>query len=283
MTQQFLPCYLRALDRHKWLGLASFAACVGVAGAIAVQPWLPTTYKAQGTLIYETQITLSKTGAKLQEQGKQLSEELLLSDFVINTAARQAKSDPQHIAQHANVQMPQSDKSEAIHVTYVDTDRDRTAKTLERLMQGMIQQSRSMNRTRLHSMLKFIEGQLPGQQARLSAIKRYLDQSNAKGKNLPNQMSQRESLERELKLNQELFYKLRTAREDAQLAAAESGSGLTIIKAPEVTVQSRFDQSDLPTLGMGVLGGLGVSLGLLPLLVLMSQNSSQIAPSLVRE
>lgn len=50
MTQLSLQRYLRTLNQYKWLGLASFAACVGVAGAIAFKPGQPPLYQVHAIL-----------------------------------------------------------------------------------------------------------------------------------------------------------------------------------------------------------------------------------------
>ncbi len=278
MTQKFLQRYLRTLNQNKWLGLATFAACVGVSGAIALQPWSPQTYKAEGTLLYDTPLTFSNTGAKLQEQGKQVSEEMLLSDNVIRLAAKQAKVEPQQIAQNADIQMPQPNGSQAIHVFYIDSDRDRAASTLNALMQEMVKDSHYTNKTRLKTIIASIHKRLPREEFQLRAVERQIEQFNrVVDKNSPSYITQQTRLEQELKIFQDVLYKSRTALADAQLADAEPASGLTIIKAPQVTAQSRFNKSVLPLLAMGVFGGLGVSMGLIPLLALMTQQPSRLS------
>jgi hypothetical protein len=88
-------------------GLASFAACVGVAGAIAFKPGQPPLYKAEGALIYNVSpVTLSQKATKIQEQGKNLTKETLLDEGVIKAAAAQVKVDPQQVAKNVTVQLP---------------------------------------------------------------------------------------------------------------------------------------------------------------------------------
>jgi hypothetical protein len=54
--------------------------------------------KQKGTLAYNTPATsFSTTGVQIQEQGRQLTPEILLADNVVNAAAVQAQVKPQDI------------------------------------------------------------------------------------------------------------------------------------------------------------------------------------------
>ncbi len=278
MTHSLVLRYLRTLNQCKWLCLASFAACVGVSGAIALRLGAPPLYAAEGALTYRSTpgALLSTTAEKIQEQGKQLTQEILLSDKVVIAAAVRANVDPQQVAKNVKIELPQPDEPQIIKVLYLDTDRQQAANTVRALMGQMRKQSIFANKAQLGMLVKAIDEQLPQQRMALDRVQQQLDRYNRQEtQNLSNRISERRFLKQQIELQQELLSKLLATKADAQIALADRAANLAIVKRPQVTAQSRFNKSVLPTLGMGVLGGLGFGAGLIPLLALMVPKSTQ--------
>jgi len=278
MTQLSLQRYLRTLNQCKWLGLASFAACVGVAGAIAFKPGQPPLYKAEGALIYNVSpVTLSQKATKIQEQGKNLTKETLLDEGVIKAAAAQVKVDPQQVAKNVTVQLPQPGEAQVIQVFYVDTEQKRAASTLQALMNQISRHNQMTQQGQVHAILELFQQQLPQQIMQAREAEQHLEDYErlADKKNSPQRANQRVLLEQKLKLRQEQLYKSQLALEDARLAAAVQTANLTIVKPLLVKAVSASDKTIMQTLGIGVLGGLGISAGLIPLLGLIAPQPTQ--------
>ncbi|HEY9625052.1 MAG TPA: polysaccharide biosynthesis tyrosine autokinase [Crinalium sp.] len=165
MAPPIVKRYLIALDRHKWAGLAGFAVVMGLSGVAALQPPPPTSYTSQGLLTYVSPpLVFSQTGVALQQQGQSLTPEMLLSDYVIDSAikgleAQQIKVDRKTIRQNTVVEINpgqgggdgEGDQPAGFHVsiTYVDVDQERSEKTANLLMAAMVEQSRLFNTKQL--------------------------------------------------------------------------------------------------------------------------------------
>ena len=182
MTPPFVKRYLIALDKYKWIGLASFALVVGASGVIALQPETPPTYVAEGALAYSgPPVSFSTTGTQIQQQGQELTEDFLLSNQLIKTVAAKVNVNPQQISQNVAVTLPIKTKSgevtsSLIAVKYQDTDQKRVAETLYTLMQEMVQQSRLINTARLQAIIKSINQRLPQARMELTASEQKLEQ-----------------------------------------------------------------------------------------------------------
>lgn len=182
MAPPFVKRYLIALDKYKWIGLASFAMVVGASGVVALQPEAPPTYVAEGALAYSgPPVSFSTTGTQIQQQGQEVTEDFLLSDQLIKTVAAKLNVKPQQISQNVAVTLPIKTKSgelasSLIAVKYQDTDQKRVAETLYTLMQEMVQQSRLINTARLRAIIKSINQRLPQARQELTASEQKLEQ-----------------------------------------------------------------------------------------------------------
>ncbi|NEP59468.1 MAG: polysaccharide biosynthesis tyrosine autokinase [Symploca sp. SIO2G7] len=178
MTPPFLKRYFIALDQHKLIGLASFSLVVGISGVVAFQPAPPPSYLAKGALAYNTPPKLfSETGGEIYEQGRKLSDDLLLADNVAQQAAQKAQIKPQDIVRSVEIDFPKEDKPQIIKVKYSDQRSPEIAgSTLEVLMQQMVEQSRLINTTRLREIIKSIEAKLPEAKKELIAAEQKLEQ-----------------------------------------------------------------------------------------------------------
>lgn len=181
MTPPFVKRYLIALDRHKLIGLTSLVLVMGVSGVVAMQPAPPQTYKAKGALAYTTPATsFSVTGEQIQQQGRQVPPEMLLTDNAIALVAAQVKAKPKEIVSKLKVKWPKEDKkSEAttslIQLEYTEDNRKKAETTLNALMQKMVEQSRLVNTTRLRAVIASIEKRLPEAKKELASAEQQLE------------------------------------------------------------------------------------------------------------
>lgn len=181
MASSFVKRYLIALDQHKWIGLFSFTAVIGISSFVALQPPTPPTYKAKGALTYNTPATsFSTTGGQIQEQGKQLSPELLLSPNVITAAAIQANAKPIEIERKVKLKLPKDNKKDAavmpvIEIEYSHKQRTTAQSTLQVLMEKMIEQSRLVNTTRVRAIIESIEKRIPEAKQELTTAQKQLE------------------------------------------------------------------------------------------------------------
>lgn len=162
MTPPIVKRYLIALDQHKLIGLTSFSIIVAASAVVGMQPPPPTLYRATGVLAYNGPIApFSTTTQTIQQQGKELTAEMLLAENVVKGAAARVKVDPKQIAKNVEVKLPKEDGPNVIQVVYVDNDEKRAAETVEALRQKMVEQSRAINSARLLEIIKSIEARLP--------------------------------------------------------------------------------------------------------------------------
>lgn len=173
MASSFVKRYLIALDQHKLIALASFAGVVGLSTVVAMQPPPRIVYHAFGVLAYNSPPTsFSNFGNEILQQGRQLNQDVLLSDYVIKAAADRLKSDPkklkenvqknlQFIQPNSNPKDKNAKSDPIIQVEYSDEDPTRAENILAALMPAMVDQSRSINTTRLKGIIDNLNKRLP--------------------------------------------------------------------------------------------------------------------------
>lgn len=158
MTPPFVKRYLIALDRYKWLGLAGFVVVVGISGAVAIQPADPPTYEASGKLVYSPPpVTFSQTGTEIQQQAQMIPEEVLLSDNLVGAIAERLNLSPLQLAKTVRIKR----EDNVLTLRYVDGNPQRGTLVVDRLMEGMVEQSRMLNSARQRSILEEINRRLP--------------------------------------------------------------------------------------------------------------------------
>src|SRR4051794_18362434 len=95
MTPPIVKRYLIAFDKYKWIGLASFGLVIVGSTLVAMQPEPPTSYIASGALTYSgPPVSFSATGTEIQQQGKELNQEVLLSNQIIAAVAEKVGVKP---------------------------------------------------------------------------------------------------------------------------------------------------------------------------------------------
>jgi capsular exopolysaccharide synthesis family protein len=164
MTLSVVKRYLIAFDQYKWVGLATLAVTVGLSGVVARQPTKPPVYVAAGTLSYRRPaVIFSSTTTKIQQEGQEITKDMLLDKKVIEAAATKVKVSAKKLADDVQVKMPSknNDPSALIQVLYKNTDRKKAEAVLEALMREMVDRSQTINTSRLREMIAQINKRLP--------------------------------------------------------------------------------------------------------------------------
>ncbi|MEG5064902.1 AAA family ATPase [Microcoleus sp. B3-A4] len=180
MTLSVVKRYLIAFDQYKWVGLATLAVTVGVSGVVALQPKAAPVYVATGTLAYRRpSVIFSSTTTKIQQEGQEITKDMLLDTTVVEAAAKQLikpakKLSPKEeqkelqalakkLVKNVQVKMPtkNNDPSALIQVEYKNADRQKAVKIVERLMLEMVARSETLNTSRLRETIAQINKRLP--------------------------------------------------------------------------------------------------------------------------
>jgi capsular exopolysaccharide synthesis family protein len=172
MTRSFKR-YLIAFDRYRWLVLASFVVVIGASEVVALKTKASPIYVANGTLTYNgSSALLSTNNNQMQQQEQILSEDILLSNKLIENVAKDTQNSIEQIRKNINVDLPEKTqtgelKTSVITVKYKDTDPQWAKKTLLAVMKNMEQQSLEQNTNALQSIKKNINGSLEGMEKEL--------------------------------------------------------------------------------------------------------------------
>ncbi|MFW6264069.1 MAG: GumC family protein [Cyanobacteriota bacterium] len=178
MTPPIVKRFLISFEQNKLLGFFTFAAVLGVSGVVAMQspPPPPPTYKAVGILSFNNPgPVFTTTGEQLQQQGRQVSEEMLLADSVLKTVAQSIPMKPEQLVEQVRVRLPKEEEPNVITVEYVAGSADNANSTLTILMQQMVEHSRFINTSRLRDMIASIEQRLPEAKQEMTAAEQALD------------------------------------------------------------------------------------------------------------
>ncbi len=183
MTPPIVKRYLIAFDKYKWIGLASFGLVVAGSTVVALQPEPAPTYIANGALTYaRPPVSFSATGTEINLQGQELSEEILLSDQIVESVATKLNINPKKIATGISLTLPIKAKEAAdpqppttIELRYRDSDRKRAKETLEELMGAMIRLSAEINTRRLNSIIAKVNERVPAAKRDLQVAERKLE------------------------------------------------------------------------------------------------------------
>ncbi|MDF5732455.1 MAG: AAA family ATPase [Rhizonema sp. PD38] len=171
MTPPIVKRYLIAFDKYKWIGLAGFGLVVIGSTVVAVQPESPS-YVASGALSYSRPpVSFSLTGTQIQQEGQELSEDILRSESIIEPVAAKENINPEKLNQNLVIELPQKAKagtggdsspaSTLIQIKYQDKDSKRARETLQELMLAMQKLSADINTKRLKLIIQKINDRLP--------------------------------------------------------------------------------------------------------------------------
>ncbi|MEH2421972.1 MAG: polysaccharide biosynthesis tyrosine autokinase [Nostoc sp.] len=183
MTPPIVKRYLIAFDKYKWIGLASFALIVAGSTVVAMQPEPPTSYIASAALTYSgPPVSFSATGNEIQQQGKELNEEVLLSNQIIATVAEKVDVKPKKLGDSVVLSLPKKNarsgelESSILELKYVDSDAKRAIQVLAELMQAMIKLSSDINTGRLQAIIQKINDRTPQVKRELQVAEKKLEQ-----------------------------------------------------------------------------------------------------------
>ncbi|YAF93788.1 MAG: GumC family protein [Nodularia sp. CChRGM 3473] len=182
MTPPIVKRYIIAFEKYKWIGLASFALVVAGSTVVAIQPEPPPSYIADGALTYtRPPVSFSATGSEIQQQGQELTQQVLLSDQIVETVATKVNLKPATIGTNVALRLPnRSNPAEAqstiIELKYKDTDPQRAQEVLQELMQAMINLSGDINTERLKAIIQKINERLPQAKSELEGAEQKLEQ-----------------------------------------------------------------------------------------------------------
>ncbi|MBW4569775.1 MAG: AAA family ATPase [Tolypothrix carrinoi HA7290-LM1] len=239
MAPPIVKRYLIAFDKYKWIGLASFGLVVAGSTLLVVQPDPAPSYLASAALAYtRPPVSFSATGTQIQQQGQELSQEILLSDQIIESVASQVKVEPKTIGENVALSVPQAAKEgEAaapaiIQIKYKDSDQKRAQETVQALMQAMVKLSGEINSGRLKAIIAKINERLPRAKIELQAAEQKLERYDrlqrpailaAENGSLLNAVTVSQGQQRQIQLT--------LSGIDAQLASLQNKLGLTVNQA----------------------------------------------------
>ncbi|MEQ8757749.1 MAG: AAA family ATPase [Coleofasciculus sp. G1-WW12-02] len=241
MTIPLIKRYLIALDRYKFIGIGIFALITGGSCIVAIMPSSPSavSYEAVGVLSVTPPVrTFSETGTQIQQQGLQLTKENLLEENVIKATAIAVRSEPKKIFDNVDLKFdpPQGGKEAAIPsiigVFYKDDDPEQAGKTVEVLMQKMIEQSRLINSGRLQAIIESIEKRSAEAENELKQAQEELETFNRiEGAALA--LAEDNSLLAQISANKQQQRQLQQTLEgiESQMASLQSRLGLTADQA----------------------------------------------------
>ncbi|MEG4166813.1 MULTISPECIES: AAA family ATPase [unclassified Microcoleus] len=180
MTLSVVKRYLIAFDQYKWVGLATLAVTVGVSGVVALQPKAAPVYVTIGTLAYDRpSVIFSSTTTKIQQEGQEITKDMLLNKMVVEPAAKKLIKAEKKISQKeeetevevltdklvkdVQIKMPSknNDPSALIQVLYKNADRPKAEAVVKTLMYEMVEHSKSINSSRLRDTIAQINKRLP--------------------------------------------------------------------------------------------------------------------------
>ncbi|MBG1243958.1 GumC family protein [Nostoc sp. NZL] len=239
MTPPIVKRYLIAFEKYKWIGLASFGLVVAGSMVVAMQPEPATNYIASAALTYSgPPVSFSATGTQIQQQGKELNEEVLLSNQIIATVAEKVNIKPKQLATSVVLSLPKKNartgelESSIFELKYVDSDRQRAIEVLGELMQSMIKLSSEINTGRLQAIIEKINERLPQAKQELQVAEKKLEQYDriertailaAENGSLLNAITTSQNLQRQIQLT--------ISGVDGQVNSLENKLGLTVGQA----------------------------------------------------
>ncbi|WP_375468086.1 GumC family protein [uncultured Nostoc sp.] len=239
MTPPIVKRYLIAFDKYKWIGLASFALIVAGSTVVAMQPEPPTSYIASAALTYSgPPVSFSATGTQIQQQGKELNEEVLLSNQIIAAVAEKVDVKPNKLGTSVVLSIPKKNpktgelESSILQLKYVDTDAKRAIEVLAELMQAMIKLSSDINTGRLQAIIQKINDRTPQAKRELQIAEKKLEQYDriertailaAENGSLLSAITASQNLQRQIQLT--------ISGVDGQVRSIQSKLGLTVGQA----------------------------------------------------
>ncbi|WP_254175096.1 GumC family protein [Planktothrix pseudagardhii] len=243
MTLPIIKRYLIAFENYKLAGFATFIVALGASGAAAMLMETPPTppYKATGLMTGQSSpVIFSKTGEIIQQQGQQLSSEMLLPRSVIEPLLKEFNLVPDDLKKKLAIKLepgvPGGKDAPGtpmkITISYQDPKRERAVMFVNTLMKKMQEQSRIINTQQLNSIITAIQERLKPSKAELRKAEKELENYDKRegatiltleSGSLPAAILANEQQQKDIKLQLEAL--------NAQLASLESQLGLNVDQA----------------------------------------------------
>jgi polysaccharide biosynthesis transport protein len=168
MASPIVTRFLISFNENKLIGFLAFIFVWGIFGIFVLQPESPPTppsYKAVGALSLRTPPPLfTNTGGEVQEAGRRINRNILLSPRVLEQSAQQltvGKPEIIKIAEKLIITFPKEDEPSIITLEYFEEKKPDFAKSvLEVFMNTMVEESRLLNTAQLRSRIDALKGRL---------------------------------------------------------------------------------------------------------------------------
>lgn len=179
MAPSIVKRYFIAFGKYKWIGIIIFVLVSSGSGLAALLQDPPSkSYVARGVLTQNSNpATVSATGERILQQGKQLSRDVLLEDNVIVAVANQVNLPAQQVYDNIGLDLPGEEEDKPVRVSFHDDSDSERAKTAVRaLMEAMVKQSRLLNSSRLQSLIESLQERLKEVQPKLEEAQQNLEE-----------------------------------------------------------------------------------------------------------
>ncbi|MCA2655787.1 AAA family ATPase [Microcystis sp. M061S2] len=176
MALPIVKRFLISLDQNKFVGIFVFLVCLGGSVIFALLPdpeKPPTFYRAVGQLAYRVPPpAFTSTGSQLQEQGRAIDRDLLLSPRVLVSAAKKLQFNQEQIVkirdQDLKITFPgevegqknNSDQPQEILLELRSDSQSKAELILETLMKEMVEYSRWLNTSQLRARIEALSVRL---------------------------------------------------------------------------------------------------------------------------
>ncbi|MBD2513570.1 AAA family ATPase [Nostoc sp. FACHB-973] len=239
MTPPIVKRYLIAFEKYKWIGLASFGLVIAGSTVVAMQPDPPPNYIASAALTYSgPPVSFSATGTEIQQQGKELNEDVLLSNQIVAAVAEKVNIKPKQLGASIVLSLPKKNprtgdfETTTFELKYVDSDPKRAIEVLAELMQSMVKLSSDINTGRLQAIIQKINDRLPQAKRELQIAEKKLEQYDriertailaAENGSLLSAVTASQNLQRQIQLT--------ISGVDGQIRSLQNKLGLTVGQA----------------------------------------------------
>lgn len=195
MAPPIVKRFLISLDQNKFLGLFVFLLCLGGSVVFALLPdpeKPPSLYRAVGQLAYRVPPpAFTDTGTQIQERGRTIDREILLSPRVLLNVAQRLQLSQEQILkirdQDLTIKLPNDpepgssasppkpannsneSQPQAIILELRGESKERAELILEELMKEMVDYSRWLNTSQLRARIEALGNRLNGVQKDLTA------------------------------------------------------------------------------------------------------------------
>ncbi|MBR8831563.1 MAG: hypothetical protein N5P05_003048 [Chroococcopsis gigantea SAG 12.99] len=192
MAPPIVTRFLISLDQNKLIGAFVFLLCLGgaVVWAILPDPQTPATrYRTLGQLAFRVPPpAFTSTGTQLQEQGKVVDKDMLLSPWVLERVATKLQLTPEQMLEirdkKLKIKFPgdgqtqegdnkggatQTAEPQVITLELTDVSKNKSELLLETMMKTMVDYSRWVNTSQLRARIEALGKRLANVQGDLTA------------------------------------------------------------------------------------------------------------------